>query len=294
MIALVRIQDAEVLALLRQELAGFLEDARSAASSFFDLGAERSLFALTAARVLAAAGDPAMPPILAGLLLQAQRARRETAILESWQAAAGGPVSSEVHTWLRAVLESLLRFPDEIVVDAVSQELDRLAGSGDLFLLGDAAFGVVFRELSAKQRCHRLQDRLQNLVFRCRPDHSPAEFRIRVILGDRSAAKGDPIEAAQHYLRAYFIAKYNPPAPSVIRDLLSEDDPFTGYDSVPSLISEVYSLLSQDRAARGQESEAGALAEWARRRSPFMQLSPSDPPRKLESESEGAKRRSGQ
>jgi len=283
--ALGRYGDPGAVDVLKQRLAAFLEEARTAPADFFDTARDRPAAAFSLARALAECGDPGAPALCAGLLFQSTRAQREAVILRTWEASAGGPETREDHSWID-VLGGLLLYPDDVVEEALLRELNALERSGNIFLMGDAAFGVVFRELAARKRCPRLGQTLRDLIFRCRPDLSPAEFRLCVILGDEAAEAGRPVEAAGLYLHARFIMKFNPPARSVVRDMLPLPDAFTGYEPGAALRSEACTLLAGAAALEGKEAEAVRRREWAGRSSPFWRLPPDARPRKLDSEGE--------
>jgi len=280
-----RLGDPDVSEILRGRLAAFVAEARAAPVEFFDTAQDRPAAAFSTAHALAEQGDRKAAALCAGLLFQSTRAQREGVLLQPWEAAAGGPEPREDHSWID-VLDGLLLYPDNVVEETLLHELDALERSGDLFLMGDAAFGVVFRRLAARERCPRLRETLGDLIVRCRPDLSPAEFRLCIILADEAAGDGRPVEAAGLYLRARFIMKFNPPARSVVRSVLRFPDFFTGYDPGPSLRSEACALLADAAALQGKTDEALRWREWARRSSPFRRLPPDAHPRKLDGEGE--------
>ncbi len=280
LLALGRTGDPEILSLLKEHVARFVEEARSAECAPSDLDG----LALTALGALADAGDPEAPRYLAGLLFQFARADRRRVILETWDTDSGEVV--EFHTRLRSLLKKLLLYPDKVIEKTVSREVAGLEKSGDLFVMGDSAFGVVCRELMARKRCPRLQVLLAEFVFRCRPDLSPAEFRLNVILGDRAALSGEHDEAARHYGRAAFIAKYSPPAADVIRQVLGDPDYFMGYEPADSLWSEADHFRAAALRRQGREKEAAVLEDRAGRRSRFRRLSSPFDPRTLGGDSE--------
>lgn len=270
--ALGRIGDEEALGLFKQWALAFLEEARIAPPAFFDLFYDRPNRALTALRALGLNADPDAPAILAGLLLQHQRALADLTILENWDARSGGSEERPDHSWPANVLQTLLIYEDPIVEHALFDELEKLERSGDLFLLGDAVFSVINYELVTRKRCPALRERFGALVFTCRPDHSPAEFRQSIDRGERAAAAGRSAEAAGHYLRAYHILRYHAPAKEVVRQLLADSNSFAGYAPAPSLISEVHTLLADAEARRGDDLAAARMTQRAQERSPFARL----------------------
>jgi len=264
--------DDRALHFLGQTLEAFLEQARAADVVFFDQTPDSVALGLATARVLAERRVPCALPLLAGLLLQRSRATRDSAILESWEAEAGQGSKTEHHDWLRQVLDCLLCYPDEAIEAALLAELECLAAEGTLYQMGDAPFAVAFYELAARNRCPRLQRRLSDLVFRCRPVRSPAEFRMAILMGDRAAANERRAEAARSYFRAYSIARYDPPARRVIRKMLPLPEPLKGYDPQASLFSEACSLFAGAAARDGRLDDAAELNRMARSMSPFRRL----------------------
>ncbi len=267
--ALVRSRDAEAIWQLRQRLSRFLDEARTGQSSFLLGNEENQALALFAAQALAEHRDPETPPLLAGLLFRASRARRKQAILDMWHAETGGPIHIEKHHWAANVMDALLHYPDPIIEKVMLDEIAALEESGDIFKMGDAVFGVLCRGLLQSGRCPELSDLLAQLTFRCRPDMSPAEFRLCVALGDRAAAGKMTAEAARHYRLAYFILKYHPPQRTVVRQELGDSDSFIGYDPRSSMISEALRLESRVLRDQGEGERADRLLEKARCRSPF-------------------------
>ncbi len=268
--ALGRVGDDEGLRLFRDWALAFSEEARVAPPPFFDLFYDRPNRVLCALRALGENSDDAAPAILAGLLLQHQRALSDRTILENWEANAGGSEERPDHAWALNVLQLLLLYEDPIVVKALLAELEKLERSGDLFLLGDGLFGKFYFELQRRGRCPALRERFGALVFSCRPSHSPAEFRLSLDLGERAAAADRPAEAAEHYLRAYYILRYHAPAKEVVRQLLADSNSFVGYAPAPSLISEALALMADAMARGGDDLAAARLARGARERSPFV------------------------
>jgi len=277
-LALGRIGDEEALRLFKQWAAAFLEEGEAAPPAFFDLLYDRPNRILLALRALGINGDGDAPDLLAGLLLQHQRALSDATILESWEARAGGSEERPDHSWPANVLKTLLIYDDSVVEQALFDRLEKMERSGDLFLLGDAIFSVLHFELAKRKRCPALRERFGALVFACRPDHSPAEFRLSVDRGERAAAAGRSRRAAEHYLRAYHILRYHTPAKEVVRQLLADSDSFAGYAPAPSLISEVHALLADAMVAEGDDGAAARLARRARELSPFARRVSGGPP----------------
>jgi HEAT repeat protein len=270
--------DPKALYLMKGRLKSFLKEARTAQEVFFDMEDPHTLAALATVRALALCGDPEAPALLTGLLFQYRRAQRGNDILSSWSNEAEGVETIEDHDWIGHVLAGLLTLPDEMIEKALSLEMDRLKKTGDLYLIGDASFCLLFRELLSRKRCPRLRERLERLVFQCRPDHSPAEFRLCVMKGDEQAAAGRPGSAARYYMRARFIARYRPPSRRVVRQLLQDSVPIEGHDPLTALHSEALSLLAVEMERLGRPGEAAELARMAERISPFLRHLPDLPP----------------
>ncbi len=278
--ALGRIGDAVALRLFKQWALAFLKEAGVAPPSFFDLFYDRPNQVLLALRALSLNGDGDAPDILAGLLLQHQRALSDLTILENWEAHAGGSEERPDHSWPANVLQTLLIYEDSIVEQALFDALEKMERSGDLFLLGDAVFSVIHFELVNRRRCPALRERFGALVFICRPDHSPAEFRLSIDRGERAAAAGQNEQAAGHYLRAHYILRYHAPAKEVVRQLLADSDSFAGYAPAPSLISEVHALLADAMVREGNALAAARMGQRARELSPFARQVSRGPPRR--------------
>ena len=98
---------------------------------------------------------------------------------------------------------------------------------------------------------------------------------------DIETGLSDQESAARSYMRARFIARYNPPSKRVVRQLLQNAIPIEGHEPLATLHSEGLFLLAAEAERRGRPEDAARFNGMAQRRVPFLRRLPEEPPGRI-------------